>query len=251
MLRRNFLFLVIFLAGCSTSSTNDAQRSRMAYSRAGEGAVAVIFESGLGNGMDSWARVIGPISTFATTFTYDRRGYGRSRRAIGNSRTGLDSVEDLRALLTSVNLNPPYVLVGHSLGGLYMQLFARLHPDEVAGLVLIDSTSAGTRSLPRPVGLFRVSQREYDGIAVTVEQVLDAPPFPAIPLFVLTAGIVDVSKRFAEIHRDNQKRLAKLSPNSRHVISADSGHFIQYDDPEAVIEAVWQVVETLQENSME
>jgi len=221
----------------------------MAYSRAGEGTVAVIFESGLGNGMDSWARVIEPISTFATTFTYDRPGYGRSRRAIGSSRTGLDNVEDLRVLLASVNLSPPYVLVGHSLGGLYMQLFARLHPDEVAGLVLIDSTSAGTRSLPKPVGLLPVLQREYDGIDETVEQVLDAPSFPDIPLFVLTAGIADVSKRFAELHMDNQKRLAKLSPNSHHVISANSGHFVQYDDPEAVIEAVMHVVEQVHDES--
>jgi len=222
----------------------------MAYSKAGQGNVTVIFESGLGNGMSTWAPVIEPISTFATTFTYDRPGYGRSRSDLGRRRTGLESVEDLRALLASINLSPPYVLVGHSLGGLYMQLFTRLHPDEVVGLILIDSTSAGTRSVPRPSSLLPVLQREYDGIAMTVEQVLDAPPFPDIPLIVLTAGIADVSKRFAELHRNNQKRLAKLSPNSRHVISANSGHFVQSDDPEAVIGAVRHVVEYIQENSM-
>jgi pimeloyl-ACP methyl ester carboxylesterase len=248
-MHRSILLLGILLVSCTTIATNENQRSRMAFSKAGDGEVIVIFEAGLGNGMNSWAPVIEPISAFATTFAYDRPGYGQSREATGRLRTGRDSVENLRALLANQDLPPPYVLVGHSLGGLYMQLFARLHPDEVAGIVLIDSTSAGTRAVPRPVGLLPVLQREYDGIAETVKQVLDAPPFPEIPLFVLTAGKTNASQRIADLHLENQNRLAKLSPISEHKISANSGHFVHYDDPRLVIDAVHYVVEQVQANN--
>lgn len=68
-----------------------------------------------------------------------RPGHGNSSEA-STVRTGATIVEELRSLLRSKGLRPPYVLVGHSLGGLYMQLDARSHPDEVSALILVDST---------------------------------------------------------------------------------------------------------------
>ncbi len=247
-MHKMFLLLILLLCGCSTSSIVDPQHPSLAFNKAGEGEVTVIFESGLGNGMNSWDPVIDPISSFATTFVYDRPGYGRSRSVSVRSRTGLDSVERLRTLLARSNLEPPYVLVGHSMGGLYMQLFARLHPDEVVGVVLVDSTSVGKRSVPTPVGLPAVLKREYDGIAETIKQVEESPPFPEVPLFVLTAGSTDGSRRVAEQHMKNQRRLATLSTYSNHVVSVRSGHFVQHDDPEAVIEAVRFVVDQVENN---
>jgi pimeloyl-ACP methyl ester carboxylesterase len=89
--------------------------------------------------MDSWSKVFPEIGKNTTVFAYNRPGYGNSSKAI-TPRDGATVVEELRALLNSRGLRPPYVLVGHSLGGIYVQLFARKYPDDVVGLVLVDSS---------------------------------------------------------------------------------------------------------------
>src|SRR6266704_3721215 len=106
----------------------------------GKGTPTVILESGLGDTLDVWNAVQPLIATgCARTLTYNRAGYLGS----DNSNAPRDSatiVGELRAELRRQNIKPPYVLVGHSLGGLYMQYFARNYREEVAGLVLVDST---------------------------------------------------------------------------------------------------------------
>ena len=71
--------------------------------------------------------------------TYDRAGYGWSDAGT-SQQTGDDVAADLHALLVNAGLTPPYVLVGHSLGGLYVRSFTAKYPAEVAGLVLVDSS---------------------------------------------------------------------------------------------------------------
>ena len=81
MFPRGILSLVVFLSGCATLSpkfVTEIQNSRIDYAMAGEGPVTVVFESGLGDGMDTWEPVFDQVSSFATTFAYDRPGYGGS-----------------------------------------------------------------------------------------------------------------------------------------------------------------------------
>jgi len=98
----------------------------------------VVIEQGAGSPSVVWWSLQGCIAEFARICTYDRAGYLWSDPAPG-ARTLDDRVSDLHALLSSGAVPPPYVLVGHSLGGLIVRRFARSHPDLVAGLVLVDS----------------------------------------------------------------------------------------------------------------
>ena len=115
----------------------DNRRTEFALTQ--HGSIPVVFENGLGGRMEWWNKVIPEISKDTTTFAYNRPGYGSSD-PVSTPRDGLHIVDELRMLLKNKYLNPPYILVGHSLGGLYMQLFARRYPDEVGALILVDST---------------------------------------------------------------------------------------------------------------
>ncbi|WP_420846621.1 alpha/beta fold hydrolase [Methylocystis parvus] len=98
-----------------------------------------MFENGLGGRLEWWSKILPDIATETTVFAYNRPGIGASAPAT-TPRDGVTIVEELRATLRAKGIAPPYVLVGHSIGGLYVQLYARRHSDEVAGLVLVDST---------------------------------------------------------------------------------------------------------------
>jgi pimeloyl-ACP methyl ester carboxylesterase len=99
---------------------------------------SVIFESGIGATSQNWARIQMAVSEFARTVSYDRLGLGWSTSAV-SERIPSKVVEELRAMLQAAGIAPPYLLVGHSFGGLVARYFAAEYPDEVAGVVLVDA----------------------------------------------------------------------------------------------------------------
>lgn len=101
------------------------------------GAPTVVLESGAGEYSLTWDHVQRQVAEFARVCAYDRAGLGWSERG-PNPRTALHIVDELDALLTAASVEPPYVLVGHSMGGLYARFFAHEHPHRVAGMVLVD-----------------------------------------------------------------------------------------------------------------
>ncbi len=103
----------------------------------GEGSVTVIFDSGLSDWSSIWALVQPQTATRTRACTYDRAGMGYSDPS-NRPSTPFNIVDDLRNLLKAAGIRAPVVLVGHSLGGFNMKLFAATHPSEVAGLVLVD-----------------------------------------------------------------------------------------------------------------
>jgi pimeloyl-ACP methyl ester carboxylesterase len=103
----------------------------------GEGSPAVVMESGLPGSVLSWCRVQPEVAQFARAVSYDRAGLGWSD-AGPQPRTAARIVDELHALLERARIPPPYVLVGHSFGGLTMRLFAARYPEETAGMVLVD-----------------------------------------------------------------------------------------------------------------
>lgn len=101
------------------------------------GQPVVVFESGYGTPMDNWDRVLPGVSKLAPLITYDRPGIGKSEA--DNEMPTIKNVSDkLISLLSQLHINPPYILVGHSLGGVYVRGFANYYPDVLAGLVIID-----------------------------------------------------------------------------------------------------------------
>ena len=105
----------------------------------GQGSPAVILESGMPGTALGWASVIEDIASFARVCAYDRAGYGWSE-AGPEPRILSNITRELRDLFRTAQVGPPYVLVGHSFGGLVVQVYASRFPDEVAGMVLVDSS---------------------------------------------------------------------------------------------------------------
>jgi len=116
------------------------RRRRLNLVIAGEGAPTVIFAPGLNETSLSWARVQPAIALETRTVGFDKAGMGFSDPGPA-PRTASAVVEDLRAALKAAAIAPPYILAGHSAGGLYMRLFAFRYPGDVAGLVMVDSSS--------------------------------------------------------------------------------------------------------------
>ncbi len=110
----------------------------------GTGLPVVVIESALGSPGAEWWHIQDELAKTTTVVTYDRAGYGWSRPGT-RPRTAHQVVEELHTLLQNADLPGPYILVGHSQGGLYMQLFGRLHPDEVISAVFLDPLSSDNR----------------------------------------------------------------------------------------------------------
>jgi pimeloyl-ACP methyl ester carboxylesterase len=111
----------------------------------GNGSPAVIIDAGLSGASYDWETVATGISAFSSVCTYDRAGYGWSDLG-PRPRTSQRAVAELRALLRAAKIEPPFILVGHSWGGLNVRLYASEHPGEVAGVVLVDALN--TDGLP-------------------------------------------------------------------------------------------------------
>ena len=105
----------------------------------GDGNPTVILESGLGDTYISWRKVQPQIAKFSRVCSYDRAGLGYSESS-SRPRTSEVMAEELHALLRSAGIAPPYILVGHSMGGFIVRLFASLYATEVVGMVLVDSS---------------------------------------------------------------------------------------------------------------
>jgi pimeloyl-ACP methyl ester carboxylesterase len=107
--------------------------------RSGDGSPTIVLDTGLGGTSSHWALVQEGIAKFTTVCSYDRAGIGRSQRG-EEVRDANHIASDLNALLLATGQTPPYIVVGHSAGGLYAHVFASRYPALVAGLVLVDPT---------------------------------------------------------------------------------------------------------------
>lgn len=256
-LRRPLLLLLTlplwWLAGCTSlpgASTQDVQGRQVESLVGGSGRPVIVFENGLGATLDWWAKVWPDAVQASTALAYNRAGYGHSE-ATELARDGTHAVAELRALLQARQLPPPYILVGHSLGGLYMQLYARQYPREVAALVLVDSTHPEQlRGMGAPetwpawvrvgFGLLtsETGKRELAELDATGQRVLALPVDPAVPVFVLSAlKPMQASSPLADDANRKRADLANLYPGARQ-IWVDSNHGIPLEKPEAVVQAI-------------
>ena len=124
------------------------------------GRPVVVFESGVGTGLSAWSPVLPEVARFATVVAYDRAGIGGSETD-GQAPTPRHVAERLHALLGEVGLKPPYVLVGHSWGGLLIRMYAAIYPADVGGLVYVDPTDP--RSEAQDLAYLRDSGYTADG----------------------------------------------------------------------------------------
>jgi len=120
----------------------------------------VVIVTFLGEPGHGWAELQRRLAQHTTVVLYDRAGLGRSDE--GPWPTGERIVDDLHALLYAARIPPPYVLVGHSAGGLHVRLYAARHPEQVAALVLVDSSHPDqSHRLRQRCGSWRFSQPRH------------------------------------------------------------------------------------------
>ena len=117
-------------------------RQRLYLLEMGSGEATVLFESGIAATNLNWLHIQQKVSRFASTASYDRSGLGWSSPC-HTARTPSNIAEELHKMLSEAGIKPPYVLVGHSFGGLVMRKFALLYPQEVSSLILVDPVRAG------------------------------------------------------------------------------------------------------------
>jgi len=245
--------LMAMLSGCASlpnSTSENIGHRKIEFALIRHNTIPVVFENGLGGRMEWWKEVLPEISKDTTTFAYNRPGYGNSA-PVSTPRDGSHIVEELRTLLHSKGLKPPYILVGHSLGGLYMQLFARRYPEEVSALILVDSTHPqqldGEGALEKQSFLVRgllgvmvsgAAKDELDLLPQTGKQVLDLPTLSNKPVLVLSASKpLDEKSKVADDANEKRKDIARLYPGSKQ-IWVDSGHAIPLEKPEAIVAAI-------------
>jgi pimeloyl-ACP methyl ester carboxylesterase len=252
------LLFATLISGCASlpnSTLEKISNLNVEFALTRHDTIPVVFENGLGGRMEWWKKVLPEISNDITTFAYNRPGYGNSD-PVSTPRDGSHIVDELRALLHGKGLRPPYILVGHSLGGLYMQLFARRYPEEVGALILVDSTHPqqldGEGALERQSFLARgilgvlvigAAKDELDLLPQTGKQVIDLPTLSNKPVFVLSASKpLDEKSKVADDANEKRKDIARLYPGSKQ-IWVDSGHAIPLEKPESVISAIREVLQ--------
>jgi len=222
----------------------------------------LVFEGGSRGTIDKWGQVLEAAGRDATVFAYNRPGYGNSD-AVATPRDGRTVVEELRQVLRQKGLKPPYVLVGHSLGGLYMQWFARAYPDEVKGLVLVDAmyprAIKRTADFPWAVRLAgwtlfsRSVWREIEAIDATGEAVLALPSIDDKPIVRLInepkahPGEAPPIALDLGVFRDDPATIdliRNLYPKAR-TVTVDSDHQMPLATPNVVVDAIHEVITTL------
>lgn len=229
----------------------------------GDGGPIVVFDAGHGSDGTAWEQVTPGLSRLTRACVYDRAGRGYSSAA-PRPRTSQHMVRELHTLLERAGIPGPYVLVGHSLGGLNVRLYASQYPSEVVGMVLVDASTEEQDSrywgLLPPAQLHKLQDilhespegMTYDAFRESMAQLRAAPRvLGGMPLVVLTHGkeepeelgvSPEVSAQMARAWGEMQAELPRLSSNSAHVVAVNSRHFIQFDAPKLVVAAVREVV---------
>jgi pimeloyl-ACP methyl ester carboxylesterase len=253
--------------GMEHSARIDVGGYQLFFQTFGNGEPTVVFESGGECGADSLENLARQAQTFARALVYDRAGLGQSDPA-PRPRTVQDAVSDLHTLLHTARIPGPYLMVGHSFGGLMVRLYAAQYAPEVAGLVLLDvpHPEQSLRELqllpypspgePAPLTTFRnelasewtdpFSNREGFDKAASAAQVLAGGHLGDIPLIVITAGIdewepdfpIEIAQALSQHWMQKQQELVGLSNQGRHIIATESTHVIQDCQPDLVIDVI-------------
>jgi len=216
----------------------------------------VVFENGLGMTLDSWRYVLPLLAPQAQLIRYNRPGAGRSTDNGAERRSSL-VCSHLRAVLAASGAQPPFVLVGHSLGGLYVQACARRMPELVAGLVLVDPVVRGQEALIRRHDRFSAvllgamqstlsgaAGRELQAAVEVEAEVAALPVFDRGPVLTLVAGRDQLieGRAFKNARRAAMREQTLQYPQGE-VIEVDGGHLLTEEQPRAIADAVLRILQ--------
>lgn len=221
--------------------------------------VIVLVAGGFSGDHRTWTTLQPMLTKFGRVVSYDRLGAGASTRS-KRPRVATNFVEELRQGLKNAGLQPPYLLVGHSYGGLMVRLFASRYPTEVMGLVLVDPViesfyRRAQVEVPQDyLNEYEMIQadadaseseavrRDWAGFETSLQQLRAAPAVRGQNIVILSAADMDLPERLRSVWLDEHARWAS-SAGARHIY-VKSGHGIQREQPEAVVHAVELVLGT-------
>lgn len=214
----------------------------------------VILEAGTGDTSEVWAAVQKRVQEFAHVCSYDRLGLGKSDKLVA-PHTADEIVGDIHFLLQAVPIPPPYIMIWYSIGGIYVRKFAALYPAEVLGIVLLDSAHEeqfSRVSAPSPEWAQRIAkkfpvddQRAHGFLLPNQRLVWHFDK----PLVVIEHGEIPSSaasdpmaKQSETVFHVLQKDLANRSKYGQLREARQSGHYIQRDQPDLVVQAIKGVI---------
>jgi pimeloyl-ACP methyl ester carboxylesterase len=246
----------------------------------GNGAPAVILDTGLGGSSTGWGLVQPEIARFTRVCSYDRAGMGYSDPG-PSPRTARRIASELAELLARSGIAGPVVLVGASIAGFDVRVFASDHPDRAAGLVLVDASHEDdAHEVPRmarfvpllsTIGVFRLLGVSFgqniESLAPSVRQFAQATRFRTAGYQAAADELIHIRESAEEVRRsrrtltipvlvvtggrgadENWRRLqqdqASLSDRGCLIVAQASGHVVAADQPEVVVDAIRTVVET-------
>lgn len=223
----------------------------------GTGSPTIVIETGEGGTVTEFSQIQRTLAKQTTTCSYDRANNGRSDK-VATPRTAKDVVEDLHALLVASEVPGPYLLVGHSAGGMFVQLYARTFPDQVVGVVALNSVPPAHPWLDEVSKIF--TAEEYSGedayyhgqngetldYLTSSEQVENAPKPPDVSFEMLLSTDIQCEgeqiclKSYSTYERIMQEVTAAWPHGNFSQVEA--GHNIFSDNPDVVEAAVERVL---------
>jgi pimeloyl-ACP methyl ester carboxylesterase len=244
-MKRNFVAVVaVFVCMSAHGQLTKVNGHRLFLECQGsvKGPAVILIAGGHGT-TETWNKVQQPISQFARVCSYDRLGLGHSDSLAPGQEQSVDEIiTDLEMLLKKANVEPPYILVGHSIGGLYARAFDKRFDTQVSGMVLVDSAHEEQ--------IWRFAQDEPNALSeyprwkdqgfMSTEGFL--PPGEHMqwtfikPLIVIEHGIPP-----EPVWHKMQSDLARRSSQGQLITATKSSHSIQKDQPTLVINAVREV----------
>lgn len=235
---------MLLLTSCSSmpfSKSADIEGGPISYVFSENAGPTVVFDAAAGGTLNDWRYVFNDVAEYTAAVAYTRSTSAKA----SDKTTGEDVAYTLKALLEKIKAPKPYVLVGHSIGGMYIMCFAKLFPEDVAGVVLVDNTPKGIRKeairfgkdfIPTNIkGYPDHLQAMYRGFDETDKQLPTPAELGNMPITVIVAD--DITKRY-EILLPSllrfQKEFVEGLMNGRLVEVKGSGHYIHHDKPKIV-----------------
>ena len=222
----------------------------------GTGNPAVILESGFTGGLFPWGPIQTEVAKQTLVLSYERAGLGRSEPR-PNPRNAKQIARELPALLAAKAVAPPYILVGHSAGGLFVRVFAHMYPKEVAGLVLVDPATEEdyerilkdkTAEDLQKMGMPSAGVEQWRALPDSLEEARHSWPLPKVPTVVFTSGTPLHAWPLAT-EEDMQKwlnshnTLAARIPGATHIVLPNADHLSILKEDVVVVQILKIVAE--------
>ncbi|HAK11045.1 MAG TPA: hypothetical protein DIW54_14055 [Chitinophagaceae bacterium] len=229
---------------------------------------SIVFISGFGSELTNWKDVYQGLPASYSKFAYNRAGVGKSSNVAG-IRDAATIAAELKNILDAADIKPPYILVAHSMGGIYARMFYHLNKNLVKGMVLVDATHENQldtllSSIPQPQRdlIYSEMVAANDHLLSTMpagstkeefranfttnyQQIKQWPSISSIPLYVISSRkvtpenpsfVIDIQTAL------HQQWAIQAGSLGRFVTTEKSGHYIQVEEPQLVITGINWVI---------